>query len=166
MLISRKRTAGRRRRRGASAVELALTLPLLIMVLTGLWEVGRLVEVQQILINSAREAARQAGTGQYTNAQVQQIALNYLQIGLNDTGGTMTQYATATVADLTNPGTDVSNATSLDQISVTVTVPFSRVRWINLPLVTSGSTVLSAQVFWVSLVDQVYPSSTPQPPTG
>src|SRR5262249_21022107 len=95
----------RRPRRATAAVELALTLPLILWLLIGLWEVGRIVEVQQFLFNAAREGARQAATGQYTNAQVQQIALNYLKIGLNDSSGSMTQNATATVVNLSAPGT-------------------------------------------------------------
>jgi Flp pilus assembly protein TadG len=152
--------------RGAAAVELALTLPLILSVLAGLWEVGRVIEVQLILANAAREAGRQAATGLYTNSQVQQTALNYLKLGLNDTNGTMTANATVTVVDLNSPGIDVSNAVTLDPIQVTVTVPFSDVRWINLPLVTTSSTVLSAQATWVSLKDLAYPTTTPQPPTG
>jgi hypothetical protein len=128
--------------------------------------VGRIVEVQQIMFNAAREAARQAATGQLTAAQVQQVAISYAKFGLNDTSGTMTQNMTVTVADLTNPGTDPSQATSLDQIQVTVNIPFSSVQWINLHLVTNGSTVLTSQATWVCLVDAAYPSTTPQPPTG
>jgi Flp pilus assembly protein TadG len=141
-------------------------MPLILTVLTGLWEVGRAVEVQQILANAAREAGRQAATGQYTNAQVQQTALSYLKFGLNDTTGNMTKNAAVTVADLNAPGVDVSNATTLDPIQVTITVPFADVRWINLPLVTTPTSVLSGQATWVSLKDLAYPNSTPQPPTG
>jgi Flp pilus assembly protein TadG len=42
-------------------------LPLILSIVAGLWEVGRVVEVQQLLANAAREAGRQAATGQYTN---------------------------------------------------------------------------------------------------
>jgi Flp pilus assembly protein TadG len=155
-----------RRPRGAAAVEFALTLPLMLTVVTGLWEVGRVIEVQLVLANAAREAGRQAATGLYTNAQVQQTALNYLKFGLNDTTGNMTRNATATVVDLNAPGSDVSNATTLDPIQVTVTVPFADVRWINLSLVTTATSVLSGQATWVSLKDLAYPTATPQPPTG
>lgn len=152
--------------RGAAAVELALTLPLILSIVAGLWEVGRVVEVQQLLANAAREAGRQAATGQYTNDQVQQTALSYLNVGLNDTTGAMTTRAVVTVSNLNAPGTDVSAATTLDPIRVTVSVPFADVRWINLQLVTTAATVLTAQATWVSLKDIAYPTTTPEPPTG
>jgi Flp pilus assembly protein TadG len=155
-----------RPRRATAAVELALTLPLILWMLIGLWEVGRVVEVQQFLFNAAREAARQAATGQYTNAQVQQIALNYLKIGLNDTSGNMTKNAAVTVVNLSAPGSDVSNATTLDLLQVSVTVPYTAVQWTALTLVTNSSTTLSSQAVWVSLIDTKYPTTVPQPPSG
>lgn len=155
-----------RARRGAAAVELALTLPLLVAILTGLWEVGRIVEVQQILYNAAREAARQASTGEYTNAQVQQIALSYLKFSLNDTNGAMTAAATVTVSDLTTPGTDASQATTLDELQVSISIPFSSVRWVNLSLVTDASTAVRCSAIWPCLKDAAYPTTTPQPPSG
>jgi Flp pilus assembly protein TadG len=89
-----------RRRRETAAVELALVLPLILTMLVGLWEVSRVIECQQTLFNAACEAARQAATGQYANAQVQRIALNELRMGSNDTSGNMTKNATVTVVDL------------------------------------------------------------------
>ena len=47
------------RRRGVASIELAfVTMLLIIPVLIGIWEVGRLIQVQQIVSNSAREGAR------------------------------------------------------------------------------------------------------------
>lgn len=154
------------RRRATAAVELALTLPLIVSLLAGLYESARIIEVGQILTNAAREGARQAGTGQYTNSQVQTIVQQYLQIALNDSSGTITGQATITVQDLTSPGTDVSAATSLDSLQVTVTVPYSAVAWTSLTFVTNSSTQVTGQATWVSCVDVAYPSTTPQPPTG
>jgi Flp pilus assembly protein TadG len=135
-------------------------------MLIGLWEVGRVVEVQQFLFNAAREAARQAATGQYTSAQVQQIALHYLRVGLNDTTGTMTQNAVVTVVNLSEPGTDPSQATTLDLLQVTVMIPYPAVQWTTMSLVTSSTTMLTSQAVWVSLIDQRYPTTVPLPPTG
>jgi Flp pilus assembly protein TadG len=145
---------------------MAFTLPLIVMMLVGLWEVGRIVEVQQYLFNAAREGARQAATGQFTTAQVQAVALNALRYALNDTTGQMTRNAQVTVVDLTNPGKDPTQAATLDQLQITVTVPYQDVRWTNLSLVTNGATLLMGQITWVCLADSPVPNNPPQPPSG
>lgn len=130
---------------GVAAVELALTLPLLILLLTGTWEVGRILEVQQMLNVAAREAARQAGSGLLTNSQVQQVAVNYVRCGLQDVTGAMTANiaVNVTVYAAGSPGIpeqiDVSQASSLDQIVISVSVPFPDVRWISLPSITGAA---------------------------
>src|SRR4051794_26423126 len=56
------------RSRGASAaVEFALVLPVLVTLMFGLWEIGRIIQIQQVLSNSAREGARVAAQGQTIN---------------------------------------------------------------------------------------------------
>ncbi len=40
----------------------------------------------------------------------------------------MTQNATVSVSDLSNPGTDVSQAATLDQLQVIVTIPYQNVK--------------------------------------
>src|SRR5579863_4858386 len=66
-------------RAGAAALEFAVCLPVLITLLAGLWEVGRCVEVQQVMWNSAREAARDASLGQDSLATVAANLKTYLQ---------------------------------------------------------------------------------------
>jgi Flp pilus assembly protein TadG len=141
-----------------AAVELGILSPLVVAILLGILEVGRLIEIDHILQNAVREGGRQAATGQLDNGQVQQVVLNYLQ---ND--GIPTTHATVTVNDLTAPGTDAAAASQMDQLQVTVSVPFQDVRWITLRLVTTASTQLSASATWVSLKDQSYPSSVTAP---
>jgi Flp pilus assembly protein TadG len=154
-------------RNGAAAVELAVLMPPILILLMGIWEVGRMVEIQQILANAAREGARQAATGQLTNAQVQTVVQNYLTVAgvptthLNMTGSGGPQMVT----DLTNPSYDVSAATYLDQIQVVVQIPFSDVRWSVLSLITTSSTTLTSTVTFYSMVDKGYPSP-PEPPAG
>ena len=53
----------KKRRVGAAAVEFAVCMPVLCLMLTGLWEVGRITEVTQVMWNAAREAARDASLG-------------------------------------------------------------------------------------------------------
>ena len=46
-----------------AAVEFAMILPVILTLLLGIWEVGRMIEIQQILYNAAREGGRQAAYG-------------------------------------------------------------------------------------------------------
>jgi Flp pilus assembly protein TadG len=150
---------GAGRRTGTAAVEAAFALMILTLLLLGTWEGSRIIEVEQILNNSAREGARQAASGQLTSAQVQQVVTNYLQ----DAGLPITDVV-VTVQDLTNPGTDPTAATELDNLSVAVTIPFKDVRWSSALLVTNSSTLLSAQANWFSENSQAYPGSVTMPP--
>lgn len=68
-----RRWLGRERTRGQSLVEFALTLPLLIVLILGLVDVGRLVYQSSTLSQAAREGARVATVQAYW-------------VGRNDTG--------------------------------------------------------------------------------
>jgi Flp pilus assembly protein TadG len=148
------------RRRGVAAVEFAAILPLMLTLLVGIWEVGRMVEIQQVLTNAAREGARQAATGQYTNAQVQTIVTQYLTVA-----GLPTTNVVVNVSDLTTPANDVSQAIYLDNIQVKVTIPYKDASWSLTSMFTSNATNLSSTVQWMTIVDKPYPSA-PQPPVG
>ena len=145
-------------RRGVAAVEFALTAPLLLLFLLGIWEMGRVVDVEQMLNNAAAQGGRQASTGVYTNAQVQSMVVNYLAMA-----GLPTQDVVVTVSDLTNPGTDVSQATQLDQLQVSVTIPYSDVRWTTASLVMTPTTLLKGQAVWYSAMNAAYPSNISVP---
>lgn len=129
-------------------VELAILLPLLMILLVGIWEVGRLVEVQQAVSNAAREGGRQAATGTRTASQVQTAVLNYLT-----NTGVSTAGVTVTVSNVTQPGVDPTVAAQLDKLRVRVEVPFANVRWIAFDwFVAPGSTITSTSD-WYSLKD-------------
>ena len=135
-------------RHGAALVELALLLPLAMTLLLGVWEVGRMIEVQQAVSNAAREGGRQAATGTRTVSQVQQAVLNSLaNSGLSTTG------ATVTVTNVSSPGTDPTNATQLHRLRVDVAVPFANVRWIALDLFVAPGSNISSSAEWYSLRD-------------
>jgi Flp pilus assembly protein TadG len=51
------------RRPALAVVEAALILPLLFILLFGVWEVSRMIQIAQAVSNSAREGARQASAG-------------------------------------------------------------------------------------------------------
>jgi Flp pilus assembly protein TadG len=154
-----QRTCRANQRRGVAVVEFALLAPLLLMLLLGMWEVGRMLQMQQSLSNAAREGGRQASTGLLTNAQVQQVVKNYL-----DQAGVPTQNLVVNVTNLTNGG-DVSNSVQMDQLQVDVNVPLQDFRWVSLYLVTDSSTIMNARTIWYSYKDQDFPT-TPNPLPG
>ncbi len=59
--------------RGQASLELALVLPLLVMVLFGIVEVGRLLHAELLLQHAAREAARLGITGA-SDTEVEAVA--------------------------------------------------------------------------------------------
>lgn len=115
------------RRRGAAAVEAAAVLPVLIIVMFGIWEVGRLIQIKQILTNAAREGARTA-SGAYVNgtpvtvSTVQTSVRNYLT-----SAGLPSAAVTGATIQLVNKSTNTwvnpSDALPLDSFDVTVTIP-------------------------------------------
>ena len=143
--MTRRDTRGRR---GLAAVELAVVSPLLLVLLLGLWEVGRMVEVMQIMSNAVREGGRQASTGQKTAAQVQAAVVFYMQ----QNGISAVTTSNVTVSNLTSSGTDPTAASQNDQIQVSVSIPFNSVRWILLNQITTVST-LTASAVWYSMAD-------------
>jgi Flp pilus assembly protein TadG len=125
-----------------------------------MWEVGRLIEVNQLVYNAAREGARQASTGLKSNAAVQQVVVNYLK-----NAGLPTANVVVTVQDLTSPGTDATAAAWMDQLQVTVTIPCEDVGWTKLDLITTPTSTLTVQSTWNSMKDRVYPNPI-TPPSG
>ena len=65
-------TTNHRGERGAAAVEMALVLPVLLLVVGGLIDFGRAFYANMVLGNAAREGVRMVALGGYTTAQINQ----------------------------------------------------------------------------------------------
>jgi Flp pilus assembly protein TadG len=167
-------------RDGVATVEFACCLPLLVLILAGLWQVGRYTEVNQILWNAARESARDASLGQDNLQTVASNMLTYLQsaeptafgtghstsmiapvvsLPANTNGYTCwdntanRELFTMTFTDVTNPSaTDPTTMSQLDLFKIGVHVPFASIEWSQLAPI-SGMTRLRVTVAWTSLVD-------------
>src|SRR5262249_18592056 len=97
-----------------------------------------------------------------TNDYVQTVVCDYLQqAGLKDYHGS--KASVVTVEDLTNPGTDVSNATQLDQLRVTVTIPCNDVKWVFINMFIGPTAQISGQAVWYSAKDKDYPNVSDPP---
>jgi Flp pilus assembly protein TadG len=167
-------------RDGMAAVECACCMPLLMMILFGLWEVGRFTEVNQVLWNAAREGARDASLGQDNLKTVAANVLTYLQgaeqtafgrghstsivapvvtLPANTAGYTCWdntanhELFTITFTDITNPNvTDPTAMAQLDLYQIGLQVPFDSIKWNSL-LPIAGMSRLGVTVVWTSLID-------------
>ena len=164
----------RRRRRAVVAVEFAFIAPVVAMILVGLWEVGRMIQLQQLLSNAAREGARIAAQSQTINRlgsptqiqvstgtpNVKQTVYNYLkQAGLNlQLSDVNVQFAFITGdTSKTQPYQGVKD----QQFRITVTVPISNLKWSTLGIVRANQ--MSSSVVWCCLVDDPFVLDTSIP---
>jgi Flp pilus assembly protein TadG len=117
-----------RQRRGAALVEMAIVLPIFLLVSLGIIEFGRALMVANLITNSAREGARLAVLDGSTNAQVQQAVVSFLtaSLGMNSSDISVNIAITPAPGN-PNPDNQCSAARSRDLITVTVQVPFSKV---------------------------------------
>ena len=111
------KTDTRNRERGQAMVETAIAIPLLLVLMVGIFEVGRAYETWQVLTNAAREGARMSvtpsGTSENTTALIREYMAN----------GQLTKSATAAVVVNRAASIDV-NGTPISASAVTVDYPF------------------------------------------
>jgi Flp pilus assembly protein TadG len=149
----------KRDRRGIATVEAAVCMPLIVALMMGMWEVGRIAQMSRTLNDAAREGARVAAGGtnngtSVTVANVQTAVQNYLTAA--GVPSTAVNAAVVTVTNLSSDSwTDPGNAQPLDQFSVTVSIPagaaFNSLLFFSTSL--SGVTQLQATVQWLSAND-------------
>jgi Flp pilus assembly protein TadG len=103
--------------RGSALLEMAMTLPLLLLVSVAIFELGRAYQTQQILTNAAREGARLAVLPDASTANIQTRVRQYLQMGQ------LSNVSDATV-DVTTTATIPMGASTVSASVVTVNYPF------------------------------------------
>jgi Flp pilus assembly protein TadG len=97
-------------------------------------EYGRMVMVQQVLVNAAREGARVGVLDGSTSSDVS-TAVNYYLSSANISG--------ATTTCTPNPP---SSQTYGNPVSVNIAVPFSQVSWLPSPMFLGGKTLSATSV--------------------
>ena len=119
---SRKSTA-QQNRRGAAAVELAVVLPLFLLLLAGIIEFGQVFKIEHALSSASRRGARSAVVAGATVLNVQKRVKTQCAetIGADEADVTVTVSVNGVVDG------DLLNAESGDEVSVTVSVPFADV---------------------------------------
>ena len=100
---------------GAELIEFALVLPLLLLVLLGIFDFGFLFQRYEVVTNAAREGARVAILPGYVDADVEARVNQYL------TAGGLTGTPTLTIL----PSTMLINGRCVAMTSVKVAYPYS-----------------------------------------
>ena len=169
------------RRGGVAAVEAAVVLNFVLLpMLVGLWEMGRAVQVQQMVANAAREGARLAGQGRtinQTGTPTQINATNPAGVPLPSVQSAVYQslvgagltglaWGDVTVAfkflDGNTSNTNPSQGVKNQRFSVAVSINYDeKVRWVNLGFVNPGTIVYTVE--WRMLVDDPFTVSTAIP---
>lgn len=168
------------RRRGVAAVEFAFCVPLLLLLLVGIWELGRIINVQITLNNAARDGARlgaQANiitaSGEYTRIKFSTGTPNingairaYLQgAGISNLNGLVIEFQfVETVAgggETSSTTADPYTGAKNQRFRVKVSLPYDNVRWTSLSLI--NPTTLTAEAFWQCFVDDPFTVNTTLP---
>lgn len=160
-------------RTGVAVVELAVLLPVLMILLVGVWELGRLVQLHQIMSQAAREGARLASQAHIinTNGAYTQIAMNTGNPNVEET--VRDHLRGAGITDLTGlqvtfefldgdtSKTEPYEGTKNQRFRVRVTLPYANVRWTHLSLVDPQ--IVGGECVWQMMVDDPFTLSTTLP---
>jgi len=125
----------RRDDRGTALIEMAFTLPLLLLISIGIIEFGRAFQTWQILTNAAREGARVAVLPGMSDSMVTARVQEYIQAGVLDAG------VTPTITIQRNASISYGSGTATGS-KVTVSYPYHFIALNSIArLIVSGTTV-------------------------
>lgn len=164
------------RRSGVAAIELAfVTMLFVVPMIIAIWEVGRMIHVQQVVANSAREGARLAAQGftitpNGTQVQIKKdtgspnvkdVVCDYLRAaGLtNLTPADVTVTFQFTAPRVTDPGAGTTPTEPYlgekgQPFTVRVSIPWDKVRWINMGVIRP--TDVHFTVSWRMMIDDAF----------
>ena len=116
--MGRELLARGRGERGQALLEMAFTLPLLLLVCVGILEFGRAYQTWQVITNAAREGARIAVLPGMDDAAVTSRVQQYMSVGQ------LPKAMTATIAIKRDESVSIGGTDTTSASSVTVTYPF------------------------------------------
>ncbi len=126
-----------RRRAGVAMLELAIVLPIFLLLLLGIIEMGRVMMLNQITTNSAREGARLAVVPGATQARVLAAVNSYL-----DAGGVSAIRRVVSVRNSSGSEVSVEQIPSKTPVTILVQVPYSNNTW-GITTIMGGRTLNS-----------------------
>ena len=132
----------RGRRSGVAAVEMAFIVPILALIMIGMFELSWGIMVKQILTGAARKGCRTGILQLYGNSDIINDATNVMQ----DNGFDSTLFNPPSIGavniTVTDPNgnslPDALNAPSGSTISVQVVIPVTSVKWVTAYYLTTS----------------------------
>lgn len=112
-------------------VEFAVVAPVLFGLVLGIFEVGRYIMIQNLLMNAARAGVRVGVVAGVSSATITTTVSNVLT-----SQGVSGDTATILVNE---NAVDASTATSGQEITVKVSVPVSNISWVPYPTYLTGN---------------------------
>ena len=182
-----RRPHNRFRRPGAAIAEFAIVMTAVVFpLMLGIWEMGRAIQVQQIVSNAAREGARLASqghtisqTGAYTDIDWQIAPATNTAFKPNVKAAVVQSLAGAGLTNLawtdvtvdfafvdwpptaTVGATDPKQGVKNQRFIVHVSIPFPKVRWLEFGLVNPPT--IEYTVEWRMMVDDPFQVNTTIP---
>ncbi|MGI9038262.1 MAG: TadE/TadG family type IV pilus assembly protein [Gemmatimonadota bacterium] len=117
---ARRGLRGDRRDSGQALAEIAIALPILLLMMVGIFEFARAYQIQQVVVNAAREGARTVVLPGVDSDSAKKIVNNYLA------SGNVTP-ASVTVNNIDSPGTDPGQTGNAMSVQITVDYSFTLV---------------------------------------
>lgn len=113
-------------------VEMALVLPVFLVIVAGIMEFGRALMVLNLVTNAAREGARMAVIDGTTNSDVTNSINTFLVSALGQSASSATTTITVTAASGNpDPHNQVGSATTRDLITVKVQIGYDSIALIS-----------------------------------
>lgn len=169
------------RRKAVAAVEFVFVLPLLLLLLVGIWELGRIIQVQTSLNNAARDGARLAAQANIVNSTGANTQIRFntgtpniegsikaalTAAGITNQTGLVIELQFMEPASGTGPAPTAVNADPYTGVKnqrfrILVSLPYENVRWTTLSLI--NPTTISTEIQWQCLVDDPFTVNTMMP---
>ncbi len=129
-------------RRGSVTLEFALVLPVLVMLLLGIIEFSRALQVGHMVTNVAREGARQSIVTGSSNSDIEDIALDRLQellsLSSEDVAQCLVNITVEAAVGNPDPADEVANALPGDICRIEISVPYTVAQYTNLGFLNSA----------------------------
>lgn len=149
-------------------MEFAFVCPLLLLIVLGVWEIGRIIQVQQVMLISLRDGARMASqgnivtpTGDYVQISRDQVIASIREAlignGINNFSGATFEFFFVDGISTREPFQGKKN----ERFTVRVALPYDNIRWTNLTLLNPKT--LTVELTWRMLVDDPFTLNTNLP---